>query len=74
MPLILDLTDEELAALTALARKAIVDDRYPHSPRLAPLKSALAKLDPASAPKQLPERMPLPEAPMRSRGGKRSRR
>jgi hypothetical protein len=74
MPTI-DLTDEEHAAVTALVRRAIVDDPYPHAPQLATLKSALAKLDPASAPQPRQERPPLPEAPMRSsRGGRRARR
>jgi hypothetical protein len=40
---------------------------YPLSPRLKPLKSALAKPDPGSVPKPLPQRKPLPEAAMRSR-------
>jgi hypothetical protein len=69
-----DFSDEEHAAVTAAVRRSIADDRYPLSPRLAPLKSALAKLDPASAPKPMVERPPLPEAPMRSRGGQRARR
>jgi hypothetical protein len=70
----IDLTDEENAALTAAARKVIDEDRYPLSPRLRPLKAALAKLDPASAPKPKPEpKPPLPEAPARSRGGRRAR-
>jgi len=70
----LDLTDDEFAALLAAARKALDEDRYPRSPRLAPLRSALAKLDPASVPKPLPERVPLPQAPARHRGGRRERR
>jgi hypothetical protein len=36
------------------------DDKFPFSPRLAPLKSALLKLDPSSAPKRRP---PLPPPP-----------
>jgi hypothetical protein len=69
-----DFSDDEHAAVTAALRQ-IADDKFPLSPRLAPLKSALAKLDPASAPKPLAERPPLPEAPMRSsRGGRRARR
>jgi hypothetical protein len=31
------------------ARRAIEEDRFPRAPRLAPLRSALAKLDPAAA-------------------------
>jgi hypothetical protein len=49
MPTI-DLTDDELAAVAAAVRRAIETDRYPRAPRLDPLRSALAKLDPASAP------------------------
>jgi hypothetical protein len=45
-----DLTDEEHAAVVAALRKLIDQDRFPLSPRLKPLKSALAKLDP-KAPK-----------------------
>jgi hypothetical protein len=73
MPAI-DLTDDELAALTALVRRTIDEDRFPFAPRLRPLRAALAKLDPASVPKPLPERVPLPEAPARSRDGRRARR
>jgi hypothetical protein len=53
MPTI-DLTDEERAAVTAAVRRAIETDRFPRAPRLDPLRSALAKLDPATAPKQTP--------------------
>jgi hypothetical protein len=48
--------------------------RYRHAPRLAPLKSVLAKLDPASTPAAPIERPPMPAAPMRIRGGRRARR
>src|SRR5579872_3237587 len=47
---------------------------HPLSPRLARLKSALAKLDPASAPRAAAPKPPLPEAPTRSRGGRRASR
>ena len=56
--------------LGAAARKVIDEDRFPMSPRLDPLKSALAKLDPGSV---VPERKPLPEATMRSCGARRTR-
>jgi len=69
----IDLTDDELVAVTAAARKALAEDRYPLSPRLATLKPVLAELDPGSVAKVL-ERPPLPEAPARSRGGRRTRR
>jgi hypothetical protein len=45
MPAADALTDEERAAVIAALRKVIADDRFPHSPRLAPYRSALAKLD-----------------------------
>jgi hypothetical protein len=44
MPTI-NLTDDELAAVTAAIRRAIEDDRFPCAPRLDPLRSALAKFD-----------------------------
>jgi hypothetical protein len=45
MPTI-DLTDDEHAAITAPIRRAIEQDRFPRAPRLDPLRSVLAKLDP----------------------------
>jgi hypothetical protein len=60
MPTI-DLTEDELAAVTAAIRRLIEDDRFPHAPRLDPLRSALAKLD-------------APQAPPPVQGGKRTRR
>jgi hypothetical protein len=39
-------SEEEHIAVTVAVRRTIVDDRYALSPRLAPLKSALAKLAP----------------------------
>ena len=48
MPTI-DLTDAEHTALVALIKRAIEDDRFPRAPRLDPLRSALAKLDPPVA-------------------------
>jgi len=65
----IDFSDDEHAAVTAAVRRTIDDDKYPRSPRLAPLKSALAKLDPTSAPKPRPVPAPLPEPPPRARGG-----
>jgi hypothetical protein len=50
----LDLTDDETAALTRLLRRTINDDPYPLSPRLAPLKAILAKLDPDKPCPELP--------------------
>jgi hypothetical protein len=48
MPTI-DLTDEEHAAVTAAIRRAVEDDKFPRAPRLDPLRSALAKLEPPPA-------------------------
>jgi len=55
----LDLTDEEATALVEHLKHAIDSDRYPLSPRLAPLKAILAKLRPE------PVREPLPPPPKR---------
>jgi hypothetical protein len=41
-----DLTDEEQSAVVTVLRKLIAELKFPYSPRLEPLKSALAKLDP----------------------------
>jgi hypothetical protein len=69
-----DLNDDERAAILAALRQAIDRDRYPLSPRMRPFWTALGKFDPASVPKTRVERPPLPEAPARSRGGRRTRR
>jgi hypothetical protein len=54
MPTI-DLTDDELAAVTTAIRRLVDEDRFPHAPRLDPLRSGLAKLDPPTAPKLTPK-------------------
>jgi hypothetical protein len=46
----IELTDEEHAALAAALRKLINEDRFPHAPRLDPLRSALAKLEAPPTP------------------------
>jgi hypothetical protein len=46
----IDLTDDEHAAVTAAIRRAIETDGFPRAPRLDPVRSALAKLDPATTP------------------------
>lgn len=52
MPTI-DLTDAELAAVTAAIRRAIEEDRFPHAPRLDPLRSGPgAKLEGEAAAAQ----------------------
>jgi hypothetical protein len=45
----IDLPDDELAAVTAAIRRAIEDDKYPHAPRLDPLRAALARLEATAA-------------------------
>jgi hypothetical protein len=56
-------TDDEHAAVAALLRRTVAEDKFPFSPRLAPLKSALAKLvpQPEKPRRELP---PLPSGPM----------
>jgi hypothetical protein len=70
----IDLPEDEYAAVVAAVRKTIDQDKYPMSPRLAPSKAVLAKLDPIAAPKPIIQRSALAEAPTRSRGGHRARR
>jgi hypothetical protein len=69
MPTI-NLNDDELAAVTAAVRRAIEDDRFPRAPRLDPLRSALTKLDPTTAPKPIPH----PKTPPPAKAYKRARR
>ena len=54
MGIILDLTDEETAALARLLTNTIDADRYPLSPRIQTLKAILGKIRPE------PVRGPLP--------------
>jgi hypothetical protein len=44
----INLTDDELTAAAAAIRRVIEDDRFPHAPRLDPLRAALARLDAAA--------------------------
>jgi hypothetical protein len=44
MPTI-DLTDEELATVTAAIHRLIEEDKFPRAPRVDRLRSALAKLE-----------------------------
>ena len=57
----INLTDDELAAVTALIRRTIEEDRFPHAPRLDPLRAALGKFDAASEPTPLPTAPPPPK-------------
>jgi hypothetical protein len=63
-----DLPDDELAAVVAALRRVIEDDKFPHAPRLDPLKAALARLEAATDPKSSPKEL-LP-----AKGDKRARR
>jgi hypothetical protein len=45
----IDLSDEEREALIRFQRDGIDRDRYPLSPRLAPIRAILAKLEPPPA-------------------------
>ena len=62
----ISLSADELAAVTAAVRRAIEDDRFPHTPRLDPLRAALGKLAAAAEPTPVPKTLPL--------GDKRGRR
>jgi hypothetical protein len=66
----LDLSDDEAAALARSLRRMIDEDRYPLSPRLAPLKVFLAKPEPEPSRQVLPP----PKARMASCGAGRRRR
>ena len=67
----IDLTDEEYAAVTAAIRSFIEQDKFPHAPRLDPLRAALAKFD--AGAEANPE-APLPKTPPGAPGAKRARR
>jgi hypothetical protein len=64
----IDLTDEELAALASLVRRALEQDRFPLAARLLPLRSAFPKLEAA-----IPEPQP-PKAPQAGKRGARPQR
>jgi hypothetical protein len=82
MPTI-DLPADELAAVTAVIRAFIEGDKFPHAPRLDPLRPRrLARLEAASGrpslgkvPKDLidPAPTPDPKAPPPAKADKRSR-
>ena len=52
----LDITAEEAAALAALLRRTIADDRYPLSPRVRTLQSILDRIEPPPVREPLPPR------------------
>jgi hypothetical protein len=74
----IDLPDDELAAVTAAIRRAIEDDKFPHAPRLDPLRAALARLDAASKPSSVSNLesgpTPKPKVPPPAKADKRARR
>ena len=43
----INFTEDEHAAVTAAVRRTMDEDRYPHSPRLAPLRAALGEARPS---------------------------
>jgi hypothetical protein len=55
----INLSADELAAVTAAIRGVIEGDRYPHAPRLDPLHAALARFEAGKAsPAPRPRRQP----------------
>jgi hypothetical protein len=67
-----NLSPEERGAVVKLLRETIAADNYPLSPRVRTLKSALAKLDPATSPSAQP--IPPPQSWVNSGIGARKRR
>jgi hypothetical protein len=66
-PPTINLTNDELAAVTAAIRRAIEDDRFPHAPRLDPLRAALGKFEAAAEPAALPTAAPPAKADKHAR-------
>jgi hypothetical protein len=66
----INLTDDELAAVAAAIRRAIEDDRFPHAPRLDPLRAALGKFEAASEPTPHTKAPPPAKADKRARSAK----
>ena len=62
----INLSDDELAALTAAIRRAIDEDGFPHAPRLDPLRAALGKFEAAAR-----EPTPHPKVPTPASGDKK---
>jgi hypothetical protein len=63
----IDLPDDELAAVVAAIRGVLEGDRYPHAPRLVPLRAALARLDAAAEPSAPPKTPPPGKVEKRAR-------
>ena len=80
MPTI-DLPDDELAAVTAAIRGVLEGDKFPHAPRLVPLRAALARLQAAEIGKSIANISAAPkppagkrrEAAIDTRGGRSAR-
>jgi hypothetical protein len=77
--LTINLTDDELAAVAAAIRRAIEDDKFPHAPRLDPLKAALAKMEAELQPVPAPNKSAKicrfePKASPPAKADKRARR
>jgi hypothetical protein len=66
MPTI-NLTADELAAVTAAIRRTIAVERFPHAPRLDPLRAALGKLDAEAKATPPPKASPAAKADKRAR-------
>jgi hypothetical protein len=72
---IVDLPADELEATIAALRGLIESDRYPHAPRLDPLRAALARLEAASKANHGSHSVPPPKAATpAAKGDKRARR
>jgi hypothetical protein len=67
----LDLTDDELAALTRLLKRTLDTDRFPLSPRLYPLRAILEKIEPP--PPREPRPPPKVYTPPRASAHQRRR-
>jgi hypothetical protein len=73
MPTI-DLTDGELAAVTAAIKRAIEEDHFPLARRLDLLRSALAKLEQVAAAKKATSPRPNSPEPQKAARGPRGGR
>ena len=70
----LDFTDEEHEALTQYLREKLDAEKFRYSPRLGPIKSVLAKLDPPKPKAPLPKPPEPGDRPRYGPGAKKSRR